>query len=57
MHRSSYLKMTAFRDSYLEGPRFGTAKRPEVLRVLDLGARAVRNQDSYRDLFSSAAFD
>lgn len=56
MHRSSYLKMTAFRDAYLQGPRFGTAARPAVLRVLDLGARAVRDQDSYRGLFASSSF-
>ena len=57
MHRSSYLKMTALRDTYLQESRFGTKIRPSVLRVLDVGARAVRDQDSYRNLFSSIAFD
>lgn len=57
MHRSSYLKMTAFRDSYLLGPRFGDRTRPDVLRILDVGARAIRDHDSYKSLFTSAAFE
>lgn len=58
MHRSSLLKMAAFRDAYLvdEAAKSVRSGSPP-LRVLDLGAMAYAAQDSYRPLFTGAGFD
>ncbi|MCC5950882.1 MAG: class I SAM-dependent methyltransferase [Acidimicrobiia bacterium] len=52
MHRTSMLKMAAFRDAYL-----APGTHPEPLRVLDLGSMAYGEQASYRPLFAEPRFD
>lgn len=49
MHEASFLKMKAFRDCYLAGPK--------NYRVLDVGSRAIRDHDSYRRIFDDPRFD
>ena len=50
MHASSYEKVRAFRDAYLE------ASAKAVLSVLDVGAMAHEEQDTYRPLFAGARY-
>ena len=50
MHRSSFERMRAFRDSYL----VEFAGRP--LRILDVGSAAVLGSISYRDLFATKSW-
>jgi len=50
MHETSYLKMKAFRDSYL-----GSIEGP--LRVIDVGSASIEGQRSYRALFDAPKFD
>jgi SAM-dependent methyltransferase len=66
VHRTSFLKMQAFRDTYLmsgglmsggmSGHTPGRAA-DEPMRVLDLGAMAYAAQDSYRPLFEGPRFE
>jgi len=50
VHASSYEKVRAFRDAYLE------ASAKAVLSVLDVGAMAHEEQDTYRPLFAGARY-
>ena len=50
MHRSSFERMRAFRDSYLVDLR----ERP--LKILDVGSAAVLGSISYRDLFATQSW-
>lgn len=50
VHQTSYLKMKAFRDAYLDGTG-------EPLKVVDVGAASIEGQPSYRTLFEGAGFD
>jgi|LakMenE18May11ns_1017448.scaffolds.fasta_scaffold9885937_2 SAM-dependent methyltransferase len=54
MHRSSLLKMKAFRDNYLAPP---SPFREDPLRVLDVGAMAYAAHDSHRPLFPPPEFE
>ncbi len=49
VHTSSYEKVRAFRDAYLE------TSDEAVLSVLDVGSMAHKEQDTYRPLFAGAA--
>jgi SAM-dependent methyltransferase len=51
MHDTSYLKMRAFRDTYLE------SSNDAVRRVLDLGSATYVAQESYKSLFEPPWFD
>ena len=50
MHVSSFEKIRAFRDAYLE------TSPKETLSVLDVGSMAHKEQDTYRPLFAGARY-